>query len=87
MRGALVAAAVLMLVGGCWRTPCEELEAAPLAGTYKGGGTLGGERMLRVAVEATPKQVVLTYTAMDGSRIRAKYRVAKRLQKRLSVTR
>lgn len=87
MKSALVVTTLLALLGGCGRTPCEELEAAPISGTYKGGGTLGGERMLRVAIAANQKQVVLTYTAMDGSRIRATYRVAKRLKKALSVAR
>ena len=65
----------------CRKTRCEDLEAAPIAGKYRGGGSLGEERMLNVALEATSKQVVLTYTAMDGSHIRAKYRVVKRSEK------
>ena len=87
MRRTLAATALLVLLVGCSKTPCEQLEAAPIAGTYKGGGTLGSERMLRVGLKAEAQHVVLTYTSMDGARIRAKYRVAKRLKKPLSVTR
>ncbi len=66
----------------CRKTRCEDLQAAPIAGKYRGGGSLGEERLLNVALEATSKHVVLTYTAMDGSHIRAKYKVVERSEKR-----
>jgi hypothetical protein len=68
----------LLLSAGCRRTRCEDLEAVPVAGVYKGGGSLGEERLLRVAVDTSGKKVVLTYAMMDGSRIRATYRVSKK---------
>lgn len=70
--------ALVALACGCRKPRCEDLEPAEVGGIYKGGGTLGEERLLRVSVNAAPKQVVLTYTAMDGSRIRALYRVTKK---------
>lgn len=71
-----------LYASGCRRTPCEELVAAPIAGTYRGGGTLAEARLLKVALEASAQQVVLTYTTLDGSRIRAKYRVTKKTRRR-----
>ena len=76
MRGALLVGLVA-LVAACKQTDCEKLERVPVAGVYKGGGSLGDERLLRVALDASGKQVVVTWTMMDGSRIRASYRVAK----------
>jgi hypothetical protein len=72
---------VLALVCGCKRTRCEDLQAMPVAGLYKGGGSLGEERLLRVAVDATSSKVVLTYAMMDGAKIRATYRIAKKSKK------
>jgi hypothetical protein len=74
----LLALVLAALLSGCRKPRCEDLETAEVGGLYKGGGTLGDERLLRVSVNAAPKQVVLTYTAMDGSRIRAQYQVTKK---------
>jgi hypothetical protein len=74
---ASVLLGLLTLLTGCRQTDCDKLERAPIAGTYKGGGALGEERLLRVGLAASSQQVVLTWTMMDGSRIRATYRVAK----------
>jgi len=68
---------LLTLLTACKQTDCAKLERVAIAGAYKGGGALGEERLLRVRLTATSQQVVLTWTMMDGSRIRATYRVAK----------
>jgi hypothetical protein len=54
------------------------LIAAPIAGSYRAGGSLGKERLHRVSLDASEQEVVLTFTTPDGSRIRAKYRVSKK---------
>ncbi|MDB4975858.1 MAG: hypothetical protein JWN48_4199 [Myxococcaceae bacterium] len=71
----------LLSGAGCGRTRCEDLVAEPNAGSYRGGGSLGEDRMLDVSLKATAKQVTLSYTARDGSRIKAFYRVAKKSKK------
>lgn len=76
MRGALLLG-LLTLLAACKQTDCTKLERMAVAGTYKGGGSLGEERLLRVGLAASSQQVVLTWTMLDGSRIRATYRVAK----------
>jgi hypothetical protein len=53
----------------------------PVAGSYHGGGSLGEERMLRVTLASSTKQVELSYTNMDGSQIKATYRVSKKRKK------
>lgn len=75
-------AALLLSCAGCKRSRCEDIEAVPVAGVYKGGGSLGEERLLRVGVDTRGKKVVLTYAMMDGSRIRATYRVSKKSKQR-----
>jgi hypothetical protein len=70
--------AALLLSAGCKKSRCEDIQAAPIAGVYKGGGSLGEDRLLRVAVDTRGEKVVLTYAMMDGSRIRATYRVSKK---------
>lgn len=77
MRVALFVVLAALIVG-CRRPRCEDLEPAPIAGKYRGAGTLGGERLLRVAVEASTKQVSFSYTTMDGARVRAKYTISKK---------
>jgi hypothetical protein len=78
VRGAVLSGlGLLTLLTACKQTDCEQLERAPVAGTYKGGGSLGEDRLLRVGLTASSQQVELTWTMMDGSRIRATYRVAK----------
>lgn len=69
------------LAAGCTRTRCEDYEPEPNAGSYRGGGTLGDERMRAVTVQATPKQVVLTYIDPKGAKIHATYRVLKKAKK------
>lgn len=70
--------AALALLAGCKQTDCAKLERVAIPGAYKGGGSLGDERLLRVGLDAKDEKVVLTWTMMDGSRIRASYRVARR---------
>jgi hypothetical protein len=72
---------LLLASAGCKQSKCEDLEPVPVSGLYKGGGSLGEERLLRVGIDTTGKKVVLTYAMMDGSRIRATYRVAKKSKK------
>ena len=81
-RTLVLVVLAMLACAGCRRTRCEDLVAAPLAGKYRGGGSLGPDRLLNVALVASTKEVVLTYTALDGSRIRAKYRVTKRSEQR-----
>jgi hypothetical protein len=80
VKGALL---ILMfaLTPGCTETRCEELKRVTVNGVYQGGGSLGEERLLRVGVTASSDQVLLTWTMKDGSRIRASYRVAKKLKR------
>ncbi|HEY6881702.1 MAG TPA: hypothetical protein VI299_26930 [Polyangiales bacterium] len=78
----LASALLIASLASCRQTRCEDLEAVPIAGVYKGGGSLGEERLLRVAIDATGKKVVLTYAMMDGSKIRATYRVSKKTKKK-----
>ena len=66
---------------GCRATRCDEFVAEPNPGDYRGGGSLGEDRMLDVSLKASSKQVVLTYTSRDGSRIRAFYRISKKSKK------
>ncbi|HVZ31239.1 MAG TPA: hypothetical protein VG963_02375 [Polyangiaceae bacterium] len=77
-RFALGLALWSALACGCQKTRCEDLVPASLAGKYLGGGSLGEQRLLHVALDVTAQQVVLRYTAQDGSRIRATYRVKKK---------
>ncbi|HEX5655651.1 MAG TPA: hypothetical protein VFX59_00580 [Polyangiales bacterium] len=79
MRALLV---LVALSAGCKQSRCEDIQAAPVAGLYKGGGSLGEDRLLRVAVDTSGKKVVLTYAMMDGSRIRATYRIGKKSKQR-----
>lgn len=74
---ALLLSALPCLLG-CPQTRCEELTAVPMEGRYRGGGSLGEERLLKVAIEAAEDEVVLDYTALDGSQIRARYRITKK---------
>ena len=53
----------------------------PNAGSYRGGGSLGDERLLDLSLEANLKEVVLSYTSRDGSKIRAKYKVTKKTRR------
>jgi hypothetical protein len=76
-RVALLVALAALTVG-CRMPRCEDLQPAPIEGKYRGGGTLGEERLLRVVVEASAKQVSFSYTTMDGSRVRAKYTITKK---------
>ncbi|MDB4987849.1 MAG: hypothetical protein JWN04_3027 [Myxococcaceae bacterium] len=76
-----LAASTPTSVAGCRATRCEDLQAEPNAGDYRGGGSLGEERLLDVSLKATSKQVVLTYTGRDGSRIHAIYRITKKSKK------
>lgn len=69
------------LLPACRETRCEELRPAPMAGEYRGGGSLGDERLLRVGLKATDDRVLVTWTMKDGSRIRATYSVKKKLKK------
>lgn len=78
----LMLALMLASLAACKRTRCEDLQAVPIAGVYKGGGSLGEQRLLRVRLEASGKKVVLTYAMMDGSQIRATYRVSKKTKKK-----
>ncbi|MET0340815.1 MAG: hypothetical protein ABW252_07420 [Polyangiales bacterium] len=71
---------VVLLVGGCRETRCEDLEPVPVSGDYRGGGSLGGERLLNVSLTAKGKDVELRYTSREGSKIRAKYKVTKKLK-------
>lgn len=63
---------------GCRRTNCDELEPVAIEGSYRGGGELGEDAIGAVQLETMKNQVRLTYTARDGSRIRATYRVTKK---------
>ena len=63
---------------GCRQTRCEDLIAEPIAGSYRAGGSLGKERLLKVSLEASEQELVLNFTTSDGSRIRAKYRISKK---------
>jgi hypothetical protein len=78
LRASCLFAVAMACAPGCGRTPCEELVPAPIVGSYTGSGTLGDERLLKVSLEASERQVVLSYTTKDGSRIRALYRVLDR---------
>lgn len=78
MRRIALAFALGALALGCRRPRCEDLEPAPIGGRYQGGGTLGDERLLRVVLEASTKQVSFSYTTMDGARVRAKYTISKK---------
>jgi hypothetical protein len=69
---------VLTATSGCRRTNCEDLEPVAVEGSYRGGGQLGEEALGGVQLEAKKSQVHLTYTARDGSRIRATYQVKKK---------
>jgi len=71
----LLLSSAVLSTAACRQTRCEDLRAEPIEGAYRGGGSLGEERMRKVSFEATSQQVVLTYSAQDGSRIRALYRV------------
>lgn len=82
MSRALVLLALLGATVGCKRTRCEDLEAVPVHGVYQGGGSLGEDRLLRVGIDTTGTKVVLTYAMMDGSQIRATYRVSKKSKQR-----
>jgi len=85
MRRCLVCAALaasLLLASSCKPTTrCEDLLPEPNAGSYRGGGTLGDERILDLSVTANLKEVVLSYTTRDGSRIRATYKVTKKTRR------
>jgi len=85
VRGKLLCyalAACGLLAAGCKRTTrCEDLLPEPNAGSYRGGGTLGADRILDLSLEANLKEVVLSYTTRDGSKIRATYRVTKKTKK------
>jgi hypothetical protein len=71
-----------LLASACKKTSrCEDLLPEPNAGSYRGGGSLGEERLLDVSLEADLKEVVLSYTTRDGSKIRAKYKVTKKTRK------
>jgi len=74
----LAAIAGALLAAGCGPTRCEDYTPVAIGGTYKGGGSLGGERLLNVSLEAGAKQVTLTYTDLDGARVKATYRVLKK---------
>lgn len=79
---ALLLVAPLALLFACKKTSrCEDLLPEPNAGSYRGGGALGDERLLDVSMEANLNEVVLSYTSRDGSKIRAKYRVLKKTRK------
>jgi hypothetical protein len=80
MRWARLGAGLFALLAaqGCRGPRCEDLTPEPLAGSYRGGGSLGPERLLDVTVEATEQRVQLTYTTLDGSKLRATYRVSKK---------
>lgn len=83
-RAALVRALPLLALsalGGCRETRCEDLEPVPVAGTYRGGGSLGDERLLKVTLTAAGDDVELRYTTRDGATIRAKYKVTKKYKK------
>jgi len=80
MRGLLIVLA-LSAISGCRQTRCDEYVPEPNAGDYRGGGSLGEERMLDVSLKASTKEVVLSYRAKDGSQIRAFYRVAKKIKR------
>jgi hypothetical protein len=74
--------APLALAAACKKTSrCEDLLPEPNAGSYRGGGSLGEDRLLDVSLEANLKEVVLSYTSRDGSKIRAKYKVTKKTRK------
>ena len=60
---------------------CEDLLPEPNTGSYRGGGSLGDERLLDVSLEANLDEVVLSYTSRDGSKIRAKYKILKKTKK------
>jgi hypothetical protein len=75
LRALLLLAFAAACAPGCGRTPCDELVPVPIVGSYRGSGTLGQEHLLKVSLEASEQQVVLSYTTRDGSRIRAQYRV------------
>lgn len=77
-RFRIVTVCAAMCLTGCRQTRCEDLIAEPVAGSYRAGGSLGKERLLRVSLDASEQEVVLTFTTLDGSRIRAKYRVSKK---------
>jgi hypothetical protein len=74
--------ATLALLPSCRQTRCEDLVAEPIVGSYRGGGSLGEQRLLKVSLDASEKEVVLSYTTRDGSRIHAKYRVLKKTKVR-----
>jgi hypothetical protein len=85
MRRCLVCCALaawVLLGAGCKPTTrCEDLLPEPNSGNYRGGGTLGEDRLLDVSVAANLKEVVLSYTTRDGSKIRATYKVTKKTRK------
>lgn len=82
---ALVCLLALMALGMGCRTKCEDLVAESLPGSYRGGGSLGDERLLNVAVDADAKQVALTFTTKDGARVRALYRVDKKVKRKVEA--
>ena len=79
---ALRALALAVLLAGCRETKCEDLEPVPVAGDYLGGGSLGPDRLLKVGLTAKGKDVELRFTARDGSKIRAKYKVTRKIKKK-----
>ena len=81
MRGPMQALLLALLLAGCRETKCEDLEPVPVAGEYRGGGSLGADRLLNVGLIAKGTDVELRFTASDGSKIRAKYKVTKKLKK------
>jgi hypothetical protein len=62
-------------------TRCEDLLPEPNSGNYHGGGTLGEERILNLSVAANTREVVLSFTTRDGSKVRATYRVTKKTRR------
>jgi hypothetical protein len=85
MSRGLVCAALLVsltLSTGCKKqSRCEDLLPEPNAGDYRGGGTLGEDRVFDVRLGANLKEVTLSFTTQDGSRINAKYKVVKKTKK------
>jgi len=83
VRAQLVAACIVSLALASCRTKCEDLVPESLPGSYRGGASLGDERLLNLALEVEAKRVMVTFTTKDGHRVRAHYRVDKKSRRKL----
>lgn len=75
---AVALAALLSLLGGCWRTECPGFatNTSAVEGQYVIAPSPGGASIVDAHVSFVGREVVVEYERDDGSRWRATYEVA-----------